>query len=52
VRAAFLKVNGVVSAEVDFPGGTARVAYDPGRVQAGQLPEALKGTSFTASLKK
>jgi copper chaperone CopZ len=51
VRAAFLKVAGVQAAEVDFPGGRARVTYDPNKLRPEQLPEALKGTAFTASLK-
>lgn len=51
MRAALLKVEGVQAAEVYFPGGWARVTYDPAKVRPEQLPEALKDTSFAASLK-
>ena len=51
MRDAFLKVEGVLAAEVDFPGGWARVTYDPAKIKPEQLPEALKGTRFTASVK-
>lgn len=50
MRAALLKVEGVLSADVDFAGGLAWVTYNPSRVKPEQLPEALKGTPFTASL--
>ncbi len=51
MREALLKVGGVLSAEVDFRGGRAKVTYDPARVKAEDLPEALKGTPFRALLK-
>ena len=50
MRAALLKVEGVLEAEVDFREGRARVTYDPRKVKPEQLPDALKGTSFGASL--
>lgn len=52
MRAAFLKVDGVMSADVDFSSGEARVTYDPARTSPEKFVDALKGTSFTASLKK
>ena len=51
MREALLKLEGVQAAQVDFPGGWARVTYDPTRIKPEQLPEALKDTPFTASLK-
>ena len=51
MRAALLEVEGVLAAEVDYRGGWARVTYDPAKVKLEKLPEALKGTRFTASLK-
>ncbi len=50
VRNALLETPGVTAAEVDLESARAKVQYDPGKVSAAQLIEAINKTGFKASL--
>jgi copper chaperone CopZ len=50
VRNALLETMGVTSAEVNLESARAKVQYDPDKVSAAQLIEAVNKTGFKASL--
>ena len=50
VRKSLTKLDGVSEAIVDRKAGTARVTYDPGKVEFAQMTEATTNAGFPSKV--
>ena len=50
VRKSLTKLDGVIEAIVDRKAGTARITYDPAKVEFAQMTEATTNAGFPSTV--